>query len=93
MKKAGTLLILLALFSWIAVLFLNKFTLTPEIIDQQLTTDHKELLAPKLQPLIDKPDQNVFAFAGSIKTAIEAVTKELESEGRGGEKIFDKIIE
>ena len=89
MKKAGTLLILLALFSWIAVLFLNKFTLTPEIIDQQLTTDHKELLAPKLQPLIDKPDQNVFAFAGSIKNAIEAVNKELESEGRGREKIFD----
>jgi hypothetical protein len=87
-KTVGISVFFLAMGIWFATLFMNKYTLTQEIFNEQVSEEHQKVLKPEMGEIIGKEYPNVQSFSMAIKGVQDKVNAEFDKEKAYGKKIF-----
>lgn len=89
MQKTGLGLFLVGFIVWIATLTMGKFTLTDQILKENLKPNHYEQLRPSLAPMLNKTYATPFGFNEDLAHTIDQVNRGYKIQNQMDKAIND----
>ena len=89
MQKTGLGLFLIGFLVWIATLTMGKFTLTDQILKENLKPNHYEQLRPSLAPMLNKTYATPFGFNEDLANTIDQVNRGYKIQNQMDKAIND----
>ncbi|MEQ8424691.1 MAG: 4Fe-4S binding protein [Cyclobacteriaceae bacterium] len=89
LRTIGLILFLISFGFFLGLFFLSNYTLTKEIFESKIKTEHQESLLPAMSDMFGKTYSTSFSFAGAVTGKIEALNDRYREEQQWDKVIYD----
>ncbi len=92
LRISGLILFLASLGMFLALFLMSRYSLTREIFESEVKTEHQQSLLPALGPLFDREFSTSFSFAASVSNAIGEVNERFRKDQQWDKVIYDNYV-
>jgi len=89
LRSIGLILFLFSFGLFLGLFFMSDYTLTEEIFESKIKTEHQESLRPAMKDIFNKKYNTTFSFANAISGAIGLVNEKFRQAQQWDKVIYD----
>ncbi len=88
-RVSGLIFFLFSFGLFLGIFFMSDYTLTKELFEQHVNSEHQKLLSPELESMYNQTFKLSIPFVNAIDQAVQEVNDQLRAEQRWNEIIWD----